>query len=46
MIILLVSAILLWNGKIDDSLFVICLMLALVEIMIELMIVASALGVS
>ena len=46
MIILLVSAILLWNEKIDDSLFMICLMLALVEIMIELMIVASALGVS
>lgn len=46
MIILLVATILLWNKKIDDSLFMICLMLSLVEIIAELLIVASALGIS
>lgn len=45
MIILLVASFLLWHGKIESDLWLVCLFISLVEIMSEVVIVLALFGV-
>jgi hypothetical protein len=46
MIILLIASVLLWGRRIGEDLWLIALMIGLVELLVELLIIVSYLGVA